>query len=394
MLRHGPNTIQYRFFGPVYGAAPATDIFGSVMIAMPRISAVYAVECFTLSLAYVLAAATRFASVSRGCVDNFYALTLGFVSDVHSKLVKAPAIMESSLRLTKPFVRARTNAFKFFETNCFTFLFSLSNQCFGNGVINNLRSRSLTTGNAFQCFVSTTGSARLQRCSGFLAPPAKLIQGLPFVGFPIRIGSDVLNTQIYSKNILAQLFLCVRNLARSVQVEFALDVAKIAFALLVLQQFGVMFTRYVRNLLSGFSCPNRNDTLISLPRQYTGIVANRAIFTKLAYPLFVELVAVSNFAHAAYYRLRRKACRRFDVVVGAVMDFILTKRFVFPRPNRNTITGSISLLHSLQQYFSLFVGRLQAYFSGQFHNPNIHNVCQVLKYLSSKDEGVKPFRGL
>ena len=130
-----PRTIQYRFFGPVYRAAPATNIFGSVVIAMPRISAVCAVECFALALTYMLAATTRSTGVGRWYIEHLNALTFGFVGDVHSKLVKAPAIMQSSLTPAKPFVRPLTNAFEFFEANRSAFLFCFSNQCLSNGVV-------------------------------------------------------------------------------------------------------------------------------------------------------------------------------------------------------------------------------------------------------------------
>ena len=395
MLDTRPRTIQYRFFGPVYnGSTPATNIFGSVMIAMPRISAVCTVEYFTLPPTYVLAAATRFTSVSRGYVEHLNALTLGFIGDVHSKLVEAPAIVQSSLTSTKPFVRSFTNAFKVFEANRFAFLFSLSDQCFGNSVVYNLRGRTLATRNTFECFASTTGATRLQRGASFLTRLAKLIQGLSFVSVPVRIGSNVLDAQIYPQHIFARLFFCIWHLAGSVQVKLSFDIAKVTFALSVLQQLGVMLTRHIGYFLSASYCPDRGNMFISFPGQYTSVVTNRAILTKASYLLFVQFIGISNLAHATYHRLRRKTGRSFNVMVSAVMDFILTKRFVRPSPSRNTVTGRVGFLHRSQQDFSLFVGRLQAYFSGQFHNYNIHMMYRVLKYISSEDEGFKPFRGL
>lgn len=371
-----PNTIQYRFFGPVYRSAPATDIFGSVVIAMPQMSAVCALEYFAVTLTNMLTAATRFAGVGWWWVDYLNALTFGFIGDVASQLVETPAIVQSSLRLTEPFVRRFTNAFKLFETNRFLFFFCFGDQCLSNRVICYFGSGSFPTGNTFECFVGTPGSFRLQRSTGFLMDFAKLIKGFSLVGVPVRIGGNVSNAQVNAQHVLTQLFRpAIRHFAGSVQVKFAPNVAKVGFPLLVLQQLGVMFTRYVVYFLSSFYRPKRNDTPVKSPAKNTGIVANRAILTEIALLLFVKLVSIGDLAHTTYHRLCRKRGRGFDVVVRAVVDFILTEHFVFPRPDRNTVTSSVRFLHGLQQQFSLLWGGSKVDFGGQFHYTNIRKMC-------------------
>ena len=276
MLRHRPRTIQYRFFGHVYGDAPATNIFGSVSIAMPRISApgrraVCARKCFALALTYMLAATTRLAGVGRWYIEHLNALTFGFVGDVLAKLVKAPAIMQSSLTPTKStvdaaFIRRLTNAFKFFETNRFAFLFCFSNQCFSNCVVDNLGGSAFPTGNTLQNPLSTSAAFSLQRSTGFLTRFAKRVQGFAFVAIPIRIGCYVSNAQVNSQHILTQLLLRVWYLAGSVQVKLSFDIAKVAFSLLVLQQLSMMLTCQVGYFLTGL--------LPSKPRQYVCQNAN------------------------------------------------------------------------------------------------------------------------
>ena len=305
-------------------------------------------------------------------------LTSGFVLDKISKLKETPTIVQSSLTLTEPFVRPRTNAFKRFQSDRFSFAFSLRDKVFSNGVVGYFRSGSLPTGNPFQYFLGSSGAFRLQRCAGLFSLLSQSIKFSPLVGISVRIGQDVLNTQISPKHIIKRspgdpVFLSIGNIYGCQQVELPLDVGQIRLPLLVLQQFSVMLPGYVVNLLPPSSCPDRNRRaapllLVKKVAKDTGIVGRCPILAVSTLSFLIQLVRIRHLANAAYHRLSAQVERTLNTVVALFVYRKLPKRLGFKGMAGDFIASSVRLLKRVEQHFSLFISWLQMYFSGELHH--------------------------
>ena len=384
------RAVQCRAFRLSYKQPQRTDILSSITICMLN-TARLTREFLTTALTYLLTATACFRSVGRRHQVNRYSFSLRFVANVALQLVERPTVVQTALSFTKLFVSRITNPFQVFYHNGFLFCFRFGNNLFGNGVILNLYRGSFSPTKPFKNLFGSFCAFGLQRATYFLSMPTKLIQFFTGKCFSIIGSSNIGDAKINAYYIVKRLFGFVRDVAGLKQVEFSLHIRQICFPLRVFKQTGVMFTRLVGNLLSTFHCPDRSDAFVKFIGKNPAVVSDSSQRPELPLaspgdPVSIQFavrraVSIGHFANTSYHYLRRKAGRRFDVVVGTVMDFILTKCLIFPSPSRNTITGSIGLLHGLQQQFGLFGARLKMDFGSQFHIPNIVNFFHILKHL-------------
>ena len=374
------RAIQCRAFRLSYKQPQRTYILRCISVSVFN-TARLTRELFTIALAYLLAATARFRRVGRRNYVHGYPFSLRFVADKMLQLVKRPTVVQAPLKFAKPFIRAFTNTLQVLNSNRFAFAFGFLHNFFGNGVILNLYRRSFSPTKPFKNLFGSFCAFGLKRTTYFLSCRAKLIQVFTRKCLSIIGSSNVVDTKINAYHIVKFLLSFVRYVAGLKQIEFSFHIGQICFSLRVFQQTGMVFTCQVRNLLSAFHCPDRSDTFIKLIRDNTRVVGDSSQWPERTLSTLVKLISVGHFANTTHYDLRRKTGRSFDVVVGAVMDFVLTPNLVLPCPSRNTVTSIVGFSHGLQEQFSLFGSRLNMDFRGQFHTYNIRNFFHILKHL-------------
>ena len=387
------RAIQCRAFRPSYKQPQRTDILRCISVSVFN-TARLTKELFTITLTYLLTATACFRSVGRRNKVNRYSFSFSFVAYVALKLMERPAIMQTSLRSAKLFVRRATDALQVLNSNRFAFAFSFDYNLLSNGMILNLYRRSFSPAKPFKNLFGSFCAFGLQRTTHFLSMRAKAIQFFARKWFSIVGTGNISNTQIYPYHIVKICFRFVWDIAGLQQVKFPFYIRQIRFPLRVFKQACMVFTRQVGNLLSAFYRPNRSNSFLKFIGKNPAVVSDSPQWPELPLTLSIarrtvqlavrRAVGVGYFANASYHYLSRKARRSFDVMVGAVMDFVLTKAgppggFIFPSPSRNTITRRVRLLHGLQEQFCLFGSRLKMDFGCKFHTTNILTCLPVGK---------------
>jgi len=158
------------------------------------------------------------------------------------------------------------------------------------------------------------------------------------------------------------------------------------FSLPILQKFKLALTGDERDFKSPINGPNANELLIQLPGQNTVIVGDSALRRKGAFDFLVELVGISNLGDTSDCDLSRQAKEVPDIVIGKVVNFELTKGFVFPGHLADVITSGIGLLKGLPKGINLFVIRLQFDLRRKFHLYEYYST-NVLEWQIQKGEG-------
>jgi len=221
--------------------------------------------------------------------------------------------------------------------------------------------------------------------SGYKKPPSRLralrleLRPKPTMASPkpvglstriessIRVGGNVLDTEVNAQHALNVLRYGFLNIAGSKQVETATQIAKVRFALLGFEEGGLMLTANERYQHSTGSSPNRNRALVNVPAENPLVVGNRAGRLESALALLVQLVGIGDLGNGTDGHLRRQARRSSERIVELFLKRPLAERLVLPYPLANLIADGVSLGKSVAQCLGLFGRGIQFNLSGQFH---------------------------
>ena len=196
---------------------------------------------------------------------------------------------------------------------------------------------------------------------------ANVLNRLALLDSAVTVYRNIGDAQVNTKKTLNIKRRGLINVADSEQIELTVDISKVGFALLGLQQLPLMFTADKGDYLTTRHRPNRYGMGRQAPVQYPIIVGNAAAWLKRSLRFLVQLVGVRYFGDATDHQLRRQPALLADGVIGDFVKVELTESLCIPSLLTDLITGGISRLKGYFEQVSLFFGRLQLHFGGQFH---------------------------
>ena len=379
------RAIQCRAFRLSYKQPQRTDVLSSITICMLN-TACLTREFLTTALPYLLTATACFRSVGRRNEVNGYPFSLRFVADKLLQLVERPTVVQASLATAQStvdaaLIRRATDTFQVFNSNSFVFSFGFCNNLFGNGVIGNPGGSTFSAREPFQDASSAFRAFGLQTTTYALAASAKITEVFTSIGLSVVSSGQIGNTQINPYCVIKRFLLSIGNVNGSQQIEFTFNVRQIRFALLILQQLGMMLSRDVVNLLPTASCPNRDLLLVKQIAKDAGVIGRRPVLAVAALRTLIQFVAVRHLANCTNNCLCAQIERTLNTVVTILVDSKLPKGLGLKGMARDFIASSIGFLQCIQQQFRLLGSRQQTYFGGEFHYPKYTKNFSYLKFI-------------
>jgi len=273
-----------------------------------------------------------------------------------SRLVfdKLPQLGKTPIAVPRSFVFAsnpcpRADMRQIFQRNPSVRAFGSLNESLADRVVDVFLETTLTARQLLQVASGRLRAALLKLRAKALVSPAIVLNRRAGVDVAVAGGGDVGHTQIDIALVR------VRNVAHRQQVERALAVHEVGFALPVRQQFTLALARLIGDVQPSANAPNADTPVVGLPRQNAVVIGNRAMRLEAAPRPLVQLVGVRNFGKAANNHLRRQTAAFPRRVVTGRLQVKATELLQFPRLLTEPIAQGIGLFQRLQQIRLLFV---------------------------------------
>ena len=304
-----------------------------------------------------------------------YPCALGFILDKEPQLAECPRVLLPPLAL--PNRDSGPDTAQIFQSNTPASVFSLCNNTLGNYVIDMDSKASFLFGPLLEKARASLRPLCLKLTPEFSVAFSETIDLVPGVGLPVRVGSDINDTQVNAKEprrVIGGRFL---DLAHLVKVEITVAINKVGFATAVFKKLGLLTSGSKSNLQPAATRPDRY--LGSLPGEDALIVGNAPMPIKCPRGLPVELVGIGNLGQHPNHYLSRESKSTSDVIVEKVVEVILAKSLCFPGMGADIVGSIVYTLQCLQQRLALLFSRYQFNLRYHFHK-------FVIAYTSSLDK--------
>ncbi len=321
-------------------------------------------------------------SIARVNRDNGNSMQSRLVFDLRSQIEERPVIQLVTLTFTNRY--PVSDIAQIFKSNSPTGVFSLHHKLFGNNVVLKFLEALLFTRKLFKFSFCGLGLLSLQIASAVRKGLTNAFNVLAGKLFTVRVGNDIYDAEIDTKNILRIKKFGFVNVADTVKKKLFSDIKKLYFALSVLKQLSLFITHHERNSNSTIDRPDGNK-IVLFEAHYPVVVGDGAKRPELPLGLGVELVRVGNFSDGSDDDLSRQIER---IPNGAIREFVKVELFeylIFERFFRNPVTRFVDLLHGLKQRCGLAIERFKFEVNRQFHK-------NIITHYSNMEDWTHPIR--
>ena len=322
--------------------------------------------------------------VARVNIGDGDAAPLRFVGDKLPQLIERPAVHCGALRLANRYPVA--DAAQVFQGDPAASVLSLFHNAFADRVVDVCGKATLL---ARQLLEATLRAARALALQLLAQAPVTKAHGLnrrPRVHDAIAIYSDIHDAQVNAEKAVRVKRRFFGYLAGRREVEVALAIDQVAFALLVCQQGQLVCAGHEGHVLSTAQQPDRHRSIGHAPVQDAAVVGDAAVFSEVALRLPILFVGVDNLADAADGHLRREGKPGANLVVNELMDTVLRPDPVTPDNGADGVAGGVGRRQRFEEQNTLLGGWLQLDYRGQLHRSSIaQNFCPIRQ---TRGEGV------
>jgi len=380
------TTNDLRFHWPVY-SGPNTDVPCRVGVSVVSVSTLNAPkDCLTRSVALVNAAAGRagLRCIPRIHEDHRHTGKCSLVDDLRFQVGKRPAMQLRALTAASLYPIA--NAREFFKGNGATGAMRLLHDLLADDVVSVFRKSRLASTNLTQFALGVLCPLLLQPLSFVAILAAKIVDLVATEPFPIRIGSNRGDAQIYTDHITHIGRRRLLDFTSHEQIHPAVYLTQIRLTAFALQQFALSLTAHKLDCLSAVYRPDGDGGLVGLERQDAGIVSDCAQWLKRMFLIAIDGVAGGDFRHAADDNLRGQHRElRAAVLVGCLLQPKLVEHAPIKRNVRQPVTRRIGDVHSANECIRLFWRGLECNLSNKFHGSD----CSANVLLSNAIGGIE-----
>ena len=326
-----------------------------------------------------------FARVSR--IDGQYLdpgkLSLVFNED--AELAKRPVAQSSALRTTG--LNPAADVSQFFKTNSATGALRLLHDCLRNAVIFVALEPLLFLGKRSQPAPGCLGSASLKTsaAAGKLATDG--LYGVAGVVRAVAVRRDIDDAKIDTENLRRFDQFRIVNVADAREIEAALDVHQVNFALAVRKQLPLVLAHNRLDLDASGQGPDRNN-VIGFEAEDTAVVGLRRPLTEYASTLaaigLVGRKRICDFSDAPNNDLRSKFKHYARLSIGQFVQIELARIACFKTACGQKITRLVAAFEGVSKQLGLFIRRQKFDVSNQFHSSNMERFMVCVKHCNQR----------
>lgn len=293
----------------------------------------------------------------------------GLVDKERFQLEECPRMQDSPLCTPSPY--PSTDALEIFNGNSASGAFGGSNDFLSNTVIGVSGKPALLATEFLEMSFGAPRSAFLELGSKTLMSSTDVVERGAAVYITVAVRGNVNHSEIHTKEVFCVFRFRIIDVAGSRQIEFALVIDQIGFALAVNEQFLLAFTGGEVDTLATCNRPDGDGSIGKLPRQNAFIVSYCAVLAKLTHCILVQIVCVGNLRNTADYNLGSEWELGSDLFIHQPMQGELAEYLLPPRSLADPVTGDVRRVHGIEQVSRYFVVGYQFNFRRKFHSSSM-----------------------
>ena len=302
----------------------------------------------------------------------------GLIFDEAPKLAESPRVLLSPLSLSNR--DAVSNPLKVFKGDTSTAVFCLRNNTLADYMVS-IGSKSLfLAGALFKKPFSLLRAVGLKFRPHLGVSLSKTTDGRTGVESPIRVGSDVLDTQVYAQKAIRLIRCWLRGINHNCQVKNAITENKVGLSNLSIESSFLISTNPDRDKLATLKSKNR-DLVQSLPREDALVIDHSRVGLEDRLNRAVSFVGFRDFTNSTDSHLGRKP-KTPNISINSLLKAYLISCFKFKGKSRDVVARFVKSLHSAKKSLVLFLtgGKLNQ--KGLYHTISI--ACSNLYVKSIK----------
>lgn len=347
---------------------PASDIRGRDAIGMTSTATLDALEDRlrrSVGLRDVPTPGTLPARIARVNKEHGHARSFRLILDKGPKLPKGPARELSALLPSSP--RPQAYPRQVFQGDSSLRAFGKLNKFLADYVVGVAGETLLLARQLLEAASSGVRALLLEfRPESPVAMPDG-VDGLAATDIPVRVGGDVLDSEVHTNNALSDERLRVFDFARGEQIELATPIYEVGFPDAGFEQLHLPFPRYERDTLTSGQSPDAHRGFVDVPRQYPVIIGNRAVRFESPLAPLVKAIGVSDFRKTPDHHLSRQSEFGLGFVVAELLKRVLPERPLLPRYLGDAAAGCVGASKRILQDASLFLRWAELHLGHEFH---------------------------
>ena len=291
----------------------------------------------------------------------------GLIFDEAPKLAESPRVLLSPLSLSNR--DAVSNPLKVFKGDTSTAVFCLRNNTLADYMVG-IGSKSLfLAGALFKKPFSLLRAVGLKFRPHLGVSLSKTTDGRTGVESPIRVGSDVLDTQVYAQKAIRLIWCWLRGINHNCQVKNAITENKVGLSNLSIESSFLISTNPDRDKLATLKSKNR-DLVQSLPREDALVIDHSRVGLEDRLNRAVSFVGFRDFTNSTDSHLGRKP-KTPNILINSLLKAYLISCFKFKGKSRDVVARFVKSLHCLEQGIVLLLVRSKFNHQGLYHIPSI-----------------------
>lgn len=309
--------------------------------------------------------------------NNGYAAKFGFILDVGAELCKLPIMQISTLAATG--LNIFTKVLEVFKGDRRTIALRRLDNALGYAMISVFLKLCLLPANLLQFAFSRIRSFLLKILSTVVKYLDILLNTFTTVVVPGRVGSEIHDAEVNTKDIRSIDNLRLINIADTGNIPFALNEHQFNFTLAEWQHLPLIVAELSSNLMSAGHSPD-GYYVVATESKYTIIIRLRRMVAKFMPTGFIGFISISDLGNTAYRNLSRKLELCSDIVISKLVKIILPEYLRRPASLRQIIAGSITGFKRCQQQLVLFCRRAEFYVHYQLHVSSIEYLLTFVNH--------------
>ena len=302
-----------------------------------------------------------------------------FVFDKAVQLEPSPIMQIVPLALTKPYPFA--DPFEVFQNYPAPGAFSVLDDLFADLVIYICGKAPFFAGKISKDTRRRFSLFGLQAATLAASTVTHGIDDSPAVDCAIAVGGDVDNTTINTQPLIGVEANRFGQIASLMDVPFAIAQNQVSFTLRILKQVKLFLSSHKGHLQTTVERPDRNNLLVELPSEDTGIVGNGAEREKGPLRFLVHFVSVGNLSNYAHNHLGGKGKLFSDFIIQRMVQIVLPEHLRHPSVLTNVRSRTIGRNYRGLELFGLLFGWLKLDLRYQFHRCIIVHTIKYGKYI-------------
>ena len=290
-----------------------------------------------------------------------------FVGDKLAELVERPRVLLSPLTL--PNRGSVSDTAQILKSNTSSSVFSLCNNPLANCVIDICSKASFLLRTLFKQSFRRFRTVRLKFRPHLGVSLSKTTDGRTGVESPIRVGSDVLDTQVYAQKAIRLIWGRLGGINHNCQVKNTITESKVGLSYLSIKSSFLISTNPDRDKLATLKSKNR-DLIQSLPREDALVIDHSRVGLEDRLNRAVSFVGFRDFTNSTDSHLGRKP-KTPNILINSLLKAYLISCFKFEGKSRDVVARFVKSLHCLKQGIALLLVRSKFNHQGLYHIPSI-----------------------